>query len=84
MEHGIYYSTSFILNSVNFYHGMIEVKSNPKQPSCKKSMQPQEAHCVKDVKSKVAVKMVKLLITTIQVNLVPNPSETWRRQHKFT
>jgi len=28
--------------------------------------------------------MAKFLITTIQVNLVPNPSETWRRQHKFT
>jgi len=28
--------------------------------------------------------MAKILITTIQVNLVPNPSETWRRQHKFT
>jgi len=25
----------------------------------------------------------KILITTIQVNLVPNPSKTWRRQHKF-
>jgi len=28
--------------------------------------------------------MAKFLITTIQVNLVPIPSETWRRQHKFT
>jgi len=28
--------------------------------------------------------MAKLLITAIQVNLVLNPSETWRRQHKFT
>ena len=26
----------------------------------------------------------KILITTIQVNLVLNRSETWRRQHKFT
>jgi len=26
----------------------------------------------------------KILITTIQVNLVPSPSETWRRAHKFT
>jgi len=26
----------------------------------------------------------KNLITTIQVNLVPNHSETWRGQHKFT
>jgi len=46
----------------------------------------------KDVKSKVAAKkwldggglMAKILITTIQVNLVPNPSETWRKEHKFT
>jgi len=26
----------------------------------------------------------KILITTIQVNLMPNRSETWKRQHKFT
>jgi len=45
----------------------------------------------KDVKSKVAAKkwldgrlIAKVLIMTIQVNLVPNPSEMWRRQHKFT
>ena len=30
------------------------------------------------------VVMVKILIMTIQVNLLPNPSETWRRQRKFT
>jgi len=43
----------------------------------------------KDVKSKVAAKNGhdgrlannKFLITIIQV---PNPSEIWRRQHKFT
>jgi len=28
--------------------------------------------------------MAKILITTIQVNLVPNPSEKWRRQHKIS
>ena len=28
--------------------------------------------------------MAKILITTIEVNLVPSPSETWRRTHKFT
>ena len=28
--------------------------------------------------------MAKTLIMTIQVNLVLNPSETWRKQHKFT
>jgi len=27
--------------------------------------------------------IAKILITTIQVNLVPILSETWRRQHKF-
>jgi len=48
---------------------------------------PQEGLCEKDVKSKVVTKkwldcrlVVKILITTVQVNLVPNPSETWRRQ----
>jgi len=61
-------------------------------PAVKKSVRPlKKAIVKKDVKSKVAVKkwlddrlMAKILITTIQVNLVPNPSETWRRQHKFT
>jgi len=28
--------------------------------------------------------MSKILIAKIQANLVPNPSETWRRQHKLT
>jgi len=68
------------------------VKSNPKQPSCKKKLcSPKKAIVKKDVKSKVVAKkwldvrlMAKILITTIQVNLVPNSSETWRRQHKFT
>ena len=27
--------------------------------------------------------MAKILITTTQVDLVPTPSETWRRQHKL-
>jgi len=42
----------------------------------------------KDVKSKVVAcdgrLIAKFLIATIQVNLVPNPCETWRRRHKFT
>jgi len=66
------------------------VKSNPKQPSCKKvCAPPKKAIVKKDVKSKMVAKkwldgrlMAKILIMTIQVNLVPNPSETW--QHKFT
>jgi len=33
-----------------------EVKSNPNQPTCKKSVQPQNAVAKKDVKSKVAAK----------------------------
>ena len=28
--------------------------------------------------------MVKILTMTIQVNLVMNPGDTWRRQQKFT
>jgi len=47
-------------------------------PSVKKVCSPQEGHCEKDVKSKVADKKWlchgKILIMTIQVNLVPNPS----------
>jgi len=46
---------------------------------------PQEGHCEKDVKSRVAAKngcdgrlIAKILIATIQVNLVPNRSEIWR------
>ena len=53
------------------------VISNPKQPSCKKSVAPEKPMVKKDVKSKVAAKkccdgrlMVKILITAIQVNFV--------------
>jgi len=62
-----------------------EVKSNPKQPSCKKSCGPKKA-IVKKKKWNPRWQprngcdgrlMTKFLITTIQVNLVPNPSETW-------
>jgi len=47
---------------------LLEKKSNPKQPSCKKKMcvAPKKAIVKKDVKSKVAAKN---LIMTIQVNL---------------
>jgi len=34
-----------------------EVKSHPKQASCKKSLRPQKDHYKKDVKSKVAAKV---------------------------
>jgi len=68
-----------------------EVKSNPKQPSYKKSVRPPPPR-------RPLWKMMwnprwrpcdgrniaKILITTIEVNLVLNPSEAWRRQHKFT
>jgi len=58
-----------------------EVKSNPKQPSCKKKVcGPKKAIVKKDLKSKVVAKkwfdgrlIAKILIKTIQVNLVPNP-----------
>jgi len=54
-------------------------------PAVKKCVAPKKAIVKKDVKSKVAAKnscdgmlTAKILITTIQVNLVPNRSETWR------
>jgi len=55
-----------------------QVESNPKQPSCKKGCGSLEC-CCEQSDDRLRV---KFLITTIQVNLVPNPSETWRRQHK--
>jgi len=58
-----------------------EVKSNPKQPNCKKSVQPSRRPFW-NMKSKVVAKklldsrlMEKILIMTIQVNLVPNPTQ---------
>jgi len=43
------------------------------------------------MKSKVVAKngcggslTAKILITTLQVSLVPNSGEMWRRQHRFT
>jgi len=56
-------------------------------PAVKKGCSPKKAIVENDVKSKVVAKkwrlMAKFLITTIHVNFVPNPSETWRRQHKL-
>jgi len=50
-----------------------EVKFNPKQPSCKKCVLPQEGHCEKRCEiqsgSQEMQLMEKNLITTIQVNL---------------
>jgi len=68
-------------------HSMQLVKSNPKQLSCKKKCAaPKKAIVKKYVKSKVAAKkwldgrlMAKILITTIQANLVSNPSEMWKK-----
>jgi len=60
-------------------------------PAVKKCAAPKKAIVKKDVKFKVSAKkwldgrlIAKILITTIQVNFEPNPSEMWRRQHKFT
>jgi len=59
------------------------VKSNPK--TVQLCVTPKKAIVKKDVKSKAAAKngcdgklIEKILITTIQVDLVPNCSETWR------
>jgi len=66
-----------------------EVKSNQKKLNCKKSEQPKEGHCEKSEIQDAPRNgwngrlMAKNLIMKILVNLVPNPSETWRRQHKF-
>ena len=63
-----------------------EVKSNPKNSPavkkvcglcCEKRCEIPRNGCDGRLKGKI-------LITTIQVNLVPNHSEMWRRQHKFT
>jgi len=62
----------------------ITKRSNPKQPSCKNRCGP-KGHFEKNVRYKVAPRngcdgrlMAKILITTIQVNLVPNPSKMLR------
>jgi len=68
-----------------------EVESNPNSPAVKIVCGPQQGHCEKRYEiqggsQEIAV-VVGLwqffLITKIQVNLVPNPSEMWRKQHKF-
>jgi len=55
-----------------------EVISIQKQQAGKKVCSPKISGWKKNTS------MAKILITTIQVNLVPSPSETWRRTHKFT
>jgi len=67
------------------------VKSNPKTaPAVKKCVAPKKAIVKKDVKSKVVAKdgcdgrlIAKILIMTIQVNVVLNRSETWRCNTKL-
>jgi len=58
-------------------------ESNPKQFSCKKKHVALKKAIVKKMKSSGCDGrlMAKILIPTIQVYLVPNPSEMWRRQH---
>jgi len=52
-----------------------EVKSNPKQPTVKKVCSPKET--IVRNSQEMVVLMVKNLMMPIQVNLMPNPSETW-------
>ena len=51
-------------------------------------MTPRESHCEKDQEMamivQVQINSKKLNNDNIQLNLVPTPSEIWRRQHKFT
>ena len=70
-----------------------EVKSSLNSPAVKEVCGPQECCCEErcEIQSGGQEKAVmvrkpkaKILITTIQVNLVPNQSEMWKRQHKFT
>ena len=68
--------------------------SNPKQPSCKRSVRPPRNQCCcvkKDVKSKVAAKngcdgrlKAKILVMTIQVNLCCLLHVSLRFSTKFT
>jgi len=68
------------------------MKSNPKHPSCKKKCVAPKMPLWKMMwnprwrprNACDARVMIKLLITIIQVNLVSNPSEMWKRQHRFT
>ena len=61
-------------------HLQKEVKSNQKRPSCKKNVQPL---MWKRYEIKGGGQEMAKITMKIQVILVPNPSETWRKQHKF-
>jgi len=59
-----------------------EVKSNPKQPSCKKSVWAfVKKRCEIQDGSLDGMLMAKNIIMTIQLNLVPNPSESKKKIH---
>ena len=67
---------------------LCNIQKIQKQPSCRKSVQPPLRKKMWNPKwwprnGCDGRLIAKILITTIQVNLVSNPSETWRRQHKF-
>jgi len=65
-----------------------EVKSNPKQPSCKKVCNPKNAIVKKRCEIQSGGQKCRLigkhLILTIQLNLVLSLNGMWRRQDKFS
>jgi len=61
------------------------VRPNSKQPSCKKVCSSKKATIKCEIKGwGQEMIAIILLATTIQVNLIPNQSEAWRRNHIFT
>jgi len=84
-----------VRNAIKTLHTMQlqkEVKSNPKHPSCKKKFAAPRMLLWKKMRNSKWWPIngcdgrlkAKISIATIQVNLVLNCSEMWRRQHKFT
>jgi len=71
-------------------HFQKEVKSNPKQPSCKIVCSPEESHFKKIWNPRWWPRngcdgwQWQKNDNNNLGEFVPNPNETWRRQHKFT
>jgi len=72
--------TNFSETTIKFYFTIMWLFFQT--ASCKNSVWPPRRPLWGGSKE-IAVLMVKIVIATIQVNLVPNPSEIWRNQHKF-
>jgi len=71
-----------VICQLRFMQLQKEMKSNPKQPSCKNCAAPKNVVKIAQWQPRNGCNGKK--INTDDLNLLQNLNEMWRRQHKFT